>query len=92
MSCCGRRLADSSQPLPKPPGLRVFNRGPAQATPGRLLRAMATFEYLGRTSLTAVGPATGRQYLFASPGARVAVDLRDRLGLSAVPQLREVRG
>jgi hypothetical protein len=37
-----------------------------------------------------VGPATGRTYRFAAPGARLEVDLRDRPGLATVPKLREV--
>jgi hypothetical protein len=63
--------------------------GPAA---GRRLRAMATFEYQGRTALTVVGPVTGQTYRFQAAGARLAVDLRDRPGLSAVPNLREVWG
>jgi hypothetical protein len=53
---------------------------------------MATFEYQGRTALTVVGPGTGQTYRFPAPGARLAVDLRDRPGLATVPNLREVRG
>jgi hypothetical protein len=58
---------------------------------GRPPRPWATFEYRGQTALTAVGPVTGRSYRFPAPGARVAVDLRDRPGLATVPNLREVR-
>jgi hypothetical protein len=52
---------------------------------------MAIFRYEGRTSLTAYGPATGRKYHFARPGAEVAVELRDRDAMRAVPNLRETR-
>lgn len=46
------------------------------------------FEYVGRTTLRVVGPATRRDYWFSQPGARVAVDGRDAAGLAAVSQLR----
>jgi hypothetical protein len=48
-------------------------------------------QYTGRTALTAVGRVTGRQYRFGAPGARVAIDPRDRASIRAVPNLREVR-
>ena len=51
----------------------------------------AVFEYVGRTSLRVSGPATGAMYVFTRPGARLAVDLRDRGALSRVPNLKEVR-
>ena len=50
-----------------------------------------SFEYIGRTSLTAIGRITGRRYRFGVPGARVAVDLRDRHSLLSVPHLRQLR-
>ncbi|HEY1261102.1 MAG TPA: hypothetical protein VGF34_17775 [Stellaceae bacterium] len=48
------------------------------------------FEYRGGGVLTVIGQATGRQYRFVGHGARVAIDLRDRTSLTAVPALREV--
>ena len=51
----------------------------------------AQFEYVGRSAVTAIGPVTGRRYNFTTPGARVAVDLRDRGGLAFVPSLRLLR-
>ncbi len=50
------------------------------------------FEYTGATGLTVHGPVTGRRYRFDGHGARLAVDLRDRRPLAAVPDLRPVRG
>jgi hypothetical protein len=50
-----------------------------------------SFEYIGRTSLTAIGRITGRRYRFGMPGTRVAVDLRDRHSLLSVPHLRQLR-
>jgi hypothetical protein len=48
------------------------------------------FEYRGATALTVMGTRTGARYHFATPGARLAVDLADRAGLAQVPTLREV--
>jgi hypothetical protein len=50
------------------------------------------FEYTGRTAITAIGRATGRPYRFASPGARIIVDPRDRVSLAAVTHLRLIKG
>ena len=49
-----------------------------------------TFQYVGRTGLTAIGSATGRRYRFDGPGARVTVDAKDIHSLRAVPLLRLV--
>ena len=51
----------------------------------------ATFENIGRTGLTVVGPVTGRRYHFAGTGARVTVDPRDRASVSTLSALRPVR-
>lgn len=51
---------------------------------------VAIFRYEGQSMMTVLGRATGRRYWFASPGAEVAVDLRDRPSLQDVPKLREV--
>lgn len=48
------------------------------------------FEYVGRTGMTVVGPATGTRYRFDRPGARLAVDPRDHAAMAAVPHLRRV--
>jgi hypothetical protein len=49
-----------------------------------------TFEYRGRTSLTAVGAVTRRLYWFSGPASRVAVDPRDAESLEGVPNLVRV--
>ena len=49
-----------------------------------------TFEYIGRTGLTVVGPVTGRQYRFDRTGARVEVDSRDRPSIAVIPLLRQI--
>lgn len=48
------------------------------------------FQYLGQTGLTVLGPSTRKRYRFASPGAVVAVDPKDKRALDAVPTLRQV--
>ena len=49
------------------------------------------FEYVGSSSLTVVGPVSGRSYCFARPLARQLVDPRDRAALAAMPQLRPLQ-
>jgi hypothetical protein len=61
---------------------------PASAPAPVAPRAKPLFEYVGRTALTVIGPASGLRYRFGSPGARLAVDPRDRAALAAVPQLK----
>jgi hypothetical protein len=79
---------------------KIAARSPAIALPRRTAnwassRALSagspTFEYTGHTAMTAVGRITGRPYRFASPGARVIVDRRDRMSLEAVPNLRLIK-
>lgn len=46
------------------------------------------FEYVGPSSLTVVGPASGRCYQFSRTGASLVVDERDRETLSSIRSLR----
>jgi hypothetical protein len=46
------------------------------------------FTYVGGTSVTVIGAATGRLYRFDGPGITLGVDRRDAYGFSAVPVLR----
>jgi hypothetical protein len=78
MSCCGRQRTQIRASAPTHNGVR------------RLVAPF--FQYMGRTGMTVRGPATGRTYRFAGHGARLAVDPRDRQGLSRVPNLRQVAG
>lgn len=50
--------------------------------------AQVIFQYVGQTGLTVVGPVSGISYRFEQPGARVAVDIRDRQALSVIRVLR----
>jgi len=47
-------------------------------------------EYIGKTGLTVISPATGQRYRFDRPGMRLQIDPRDRLWLATVPNLRQV--
>jgi len=49
---------------------------------------MLQYQYVGRTALTVVSPATGRQYRFDRPGAVQQVDARDRQWLERVPNVK----
>jgi hypothetical protein len=49
------------------------------------------FEYTGSSSLTAIGPVTGRRYEFPQPGATLTVDARDAAALLSVPKLRRLQ-
>jgi hypothetical protein len=51
----------------------------------------AIFRYEGQESLTVIGPVTGRKYWFERNGAELAVDLRDRIAVTRVPNVRQVR-
>ena len=55
-------------------------------------RVTVELEYFGSGALKALGHRTGRRYCFGGPGARVAVDVRDRPALAAIASLREVQG
>jgi hypothetical protein len=78
MGCCGKnRLVR-----------QVENDGPLRVMPTPRAPSAQYFEYIGKTSLTAFGPVTGRHYRFARPGALLAVDERDGPSMAGVPNLR----
>ncbi len=79
--CCGRKSGRS----------RPSNGTTRYSSPGRQ-RAPVYFQYVGRTSLTVLGPITGIRYRFGEPRAVVPVDPWDGPSLAAVPNLRRVRG
>ena len=88
MPCCGQRRQQISRspPIqgannPVPPANVNGAPGPSRAV---------VFQYVGNTSLTAVGPVSGRHYQFSHPGATVEVDPRDRASLARVPHLRQI--
>ncbi|HEY5174939.1 MAG TPA: hypothetical protein VII95_05170 [Terriglobales bacterium] len=61
---------------------------PAGPPIARSSTAMLQYQYVGRTALTVVSPATGRQYRFERPGAVQQVDARDRQWLERVPNIK----
>jgi hypothetical protein len=83
MPCCGGQRAF---PMPHAPS-QTTNVQPVPAQPP----SVAVFRYEGAGSLTVIGPQTGRKYWFERAGAELAVDLRDRAAVAAVPKLRQVR-
>src|ERR1035438_7906240 len=81
--CCGResmRLAGELQ------SRRTTNAPLPPPSP----TTRVAFEYAGPTGLTVVGPVTGLRYRFDGPGSLVDVDVRDRILLASIRQLRQV--
>lgn len=83
MPCCGSKRQLLSQTLSP-------SKSKPLSQPARR-HFEVTFEYLGGTALTAIGPVSGRHYRFERAGARVTVDPRDRPGLAAIPHLRQLQ-
>jgi hypothetical protein len=86
--CCGANRTILSQtrtiaPIPKSVGAARIGAGGQRSN-------VAYFEYTGKTAMTVLGPVSGLRYRFASPGSRLAVDLRDRTRLTDVPHLVQV--
>jgi hypothetical protein len=84
MSCCGKArasLAVQSNTRAEPVARIAPSR--VQTLGGLLL------EYVGSTSLTVRGPASGQVYRFALGGVRMLVDGRDAPFLLAIPQLKK---
>lgn len=79
MSCCGRTRIEETR----------ADRSVATAPAPEPVRTVV-FEYIGRTSLTIVGPVTRMSYRFDKPGARATVFARDRHSLNLVPVLKQV--
>ena len=88
--CCGNRRSQYRGTTIAPPPPRVAPNlagAPQSFAPPR---PGATFEYTGQTGLTVKGAVTGQSYRFDRPGARLAVDPRDRPSMAAIPVLRLV--
>jgi hypothetical protein len=82
MSCCGGQRSQA--------GAVGLNHAGMQSSSAR--HSVAFMQYVGRSGLTVVGPATGKRYRFDTPGAILAVELPDRASLAALPMLRQVAG
>jgi len=89
MSCCGKSRV---QPFVLPniatkhPGSITHPAGAIAAGTG----GSSTFQYIGKTRLTVIGPVTRRRYDFDRSGVRVNVDPRDGNSLATVPTLKRV--
>ena len=83
--CCGRDRAQL-RANSKPPAPRPAHPATRQAPQPKV-----SFVYAGTTGMTVTGPASGIQYRFDYPGARVEVDPRDRVLLGSLRQLRQVK-
>lgn len=68
-------------------GTRPISASPRLQPP---TRGGIVFTYLGRTTLTVTGPATGTVYRFATSGARLRIHPRDVAALKKVGPLRAV--
>ena len=90
MSCCGKARAAMGAPAIFAGGTVTSAQAFASAAAPGVRQSRVFFEYVGRTGLTVIGPASGRRYRFERPGARLEVDLKDRRSLAQVPHLRQV--
>jgi hypothetical protein len=57
----------------------------AQAPAGKV-----SFQYVGSTGLTVIGPVTQKVYVFDGPGMQLSVDIRDARSLAVIPLLRQL--
>ena len=58
--------------------------------PGAAPRIKVVFEHTREVRAVVIGPVSGNRYLFDGAGARVEVDPRDRRGLAALTELRQI--
>jgi hypothetical protein len=85
--CCGNKRVEfqSQRASSGHAGAAVSQTIPAVPSVYKVI-----FEYLGQAPLNVIAPVSGRRYHFASRGARITVDPRDRRALAEVPRLRLV--
>jgi hypothetical protein len=95
MACCGQRRREiriegipRAQAIPTAPP--IYASMAASAEQSVFDQQGLRFQYVGKTALAAIGLVSGRQYRFASPGAILQVDPRDRASLAVVPNLRQL--
>lgn len=85
MSCCGGAKRSNVIPMHS---VRTESAATQSFEPRT---TVVIFQYIGKSSLTVYGPASGRKYWFRGHAAELAVDLRDRESMRGVPNIREVR-
>ncbi len=85
MSCCGRKTPTFS--------VASQSRTTSSVNPATGSRpdAYVYFQYLGNTSATVLGTASGKRYQFDARGDIKPVDVRDRRALAHIPQFRQVQ-
>jgi hypothetical protein len=88
MPCCGEKRQQQKSSWNSNQNSSSAPYSSARFSPG--LGVAMSFEYLGTGHLRVIGPASGREYVFAAPRARVEVDARDQPWLSRVQSLRLV--
>jgi hypothetical protein len=89
MSCCGKqRIQFRQSGMTSNPNRSLRQRSQDSNTN---LRYSIRFEYTGKTSMTVIGGVSGTRYRFERPGMQIIIDPRDRISLSMVPNLKEVR-
>ncbi len=64
---------------------------PAHAARQQKVQSGVLFMYSGNTGTTVTGPVSGIQYRFDRPGALVEIDVRDRVLLASLRQLKQVK-
>jgi hypothetical protein len=88
MPCCGEKRQQQKNATISSQQTSGVPHSSARFAPG--LGAVLHFEYLGLGRLRVIGPASGHEYVFDTPRARVAVDARDQPWLSSLTNLRLV--
>jgi len=92
MACCSEKRARWGRfATPSRPATAVSAQAPAAPARGLASAQAVTFEYVGKTGLSVLGPITHTRYRFHGPGAQLSVDNRDAPFVSGVPNLRRVR-
>jgi hypothetical protein len=87
MACCNDKRVRWATSIPGGPRVEPYRPVAGGAPP----RQTIEFEYVGGTSLRVTGPMTRAHYVFAQPGARMAVDQRDAPYMAGVRNLRRAR-
>ena len=81
--CCGKKSSHLQT--------NTHNELATPSAPARVTRpGGTTFQYVGNTAATVIGPVSGMVYRFTGPGSRRQVDPRDRPGLGRLPILKNV--
>jgi hypothetical protein len=88
MPCCGDQRSQFRAARTKPPSTNPTVASPSGVRPPT--KGTTFFQYVGQTSLTAIGAATGKHYHFHAPGVRLAVNPSDVYSLRALSRLKQV--